>query len=900
VKRHFGQAGLVVADIAHGLARLFLLLLTLLLLSICLLGLRLAAGPLEIPYLASKLATAVSGQGITVKIDQADLAWAGYRQGGGVPLILLLGGIVVTNSAGVELVEIPSAKLSFLPVSLLGPDAPILVTATNARFPGSAVPASLRAAIRLNTGFSLSRAALTVTLGAGRLGSGVNSFPIRSGGFGLTVTPGSVAVKDGFLAAAASGGSAPSISFAGAAVRAPDLWHGSLRLTIDRVQAADLPVYWPPGILPQTRAWVTGHIAGGVADHGDVTAGLTAPLSLAAIHIAAASGGFDAENLTLGWLPGAPPITGMNGRLGFLDAGNILITASSARLGGLALSAGQMKISGLDGPRQKGDLQLHVAGAIPDLAAVLGSLGLLRAAPPQIPLATGQVAADVSADIPFIRNLKLAQVGLHVAAHLSDVAVDSPFAGLRFTGGQADLQASTQAMSVHAASLFAGEPATFDLAVDFDAPPAMRSLHLSGRAGPQILAFLGVAGGTAVSGPVSGTAPFTLTLTTAADGSQTGLVDADLTPVALAAPAFGWAKPAGVAGMLAASAAFQNHAVGALLALRAQAPGLDLQAQAAGPKDFVVSRADVGRTRAVGEILGPGADGAWLATFSGPMLEFQVAPKPAKGPQAAPAAPSDAPPSGPVWSLALNFQTVALAAAPAPLLKNFRLAGDLTGAFLRQAKISATGLALTFAPASAGGPRRVHVVLRAADGGALLRAAGVYGNVQGGGLALEEDEGGTAPAQGVVHLDNFRLMKVPVMAKILQGLTIYGIGAATSGPGLQIDHLVAPFSVGDGVLTLAGARAFSSSIGFTASGTIRLDDDVADLDATVVPAYALNTLPGKIPMIGPLFTAETGGGLISVRVRILGAMSDPAVMVNPLSALTPGVFRNLFGTGGSH
>jgi hypothetical protein len=37
-----------------------------------------------------------------------------------------------------------------------------------------------------------------------------------------------------------------------------------------------------------------------------------------------------------------------------------------------------------------------------------------------------------------------------------------------------------------------------------------------------------------------------------------------------------------------------------------------------------------------------------------------------------------------------------------------------------------------------------------------------------------------------------------------------------------------------------------------------------------------------------------------VRVRILGALGDPSVMVNPLSALTPGVFRNLFGTGGSH
>ena len=50
--------------------------------------------------------------------------------------------------------------------------------------------------------------------------------------------------------------------------------------------------------------------------------------------------------------------------------------------------------------------------------------------------------------------------------------------------------------------------------------------------------------------------------------------------------------------------------------------------------------------------------------------------------------------------------------------------------------------------------------------------------------------------------------------------------------------------------------------------------------------------------MGKLFTAEKGGGLFAVRAKITGPLSNPKVSVNPLSALTPGVLRDIFGVGG--
>jgi hypothetical protein len=78
---------------------------------------------------------------------------------------------------------------------------------------------------------------------------------------------------------------------------------------------------------------------------------------------------------------------------------------------------------------------------------------------------------------------------------------------------------------------------------------------------------------------------------------------------------------------------------------------------------------------------------------------------------------------------------------------------------------------------------------------------------------------------------------------------------------------------------------------------IDLDAGSCDIHGTVVPAYALNTLPGKIPLIGKLFSPEKGGGLFAMRYTMTGPFANPKVTINPLSALTPGFLREIFGLG---
>jgi hypothetical protein len=151
------------------------------------------------------------------------------------------------------------------------------------------------------------------------------------------------------------------------------------------------------------------------------------------------------------------------------------------------------------------------------------------------------------------------------------------------------------------------------------------------------------------------------------------------------------------------------------------------------------------------------------------------------------------------------------------------------------------------------------------------------------------------PFDGTAEIEDFRIRDAPVLAHLLQAMTLYGLVEVARGPGLGFSKMVAPFRLTEDVLTLTDARAFSSSLGLTARGTIDLELGHVALEGTIVPAYFFNTLLGNIPLVGRLFSPEQGGGLFAASYAVHGTLDDPEVTVNPLAALTPGFLRGLFG-----
>ena len=80
----------------------------------------------------------------------------------------------------------------------------------------------------------------------------------------------------------------------------------------------------------------------------------------------------------------------------------------------------------------------------------------------------------------------------------------------------------------------------------------------------------------------------------------------------------------------------------------------------------------------------------------------------------------------------------------------------------------------------------------------------------------------------------------------------------------------------------------------TANGLLELGPHRLDIQGTIVPAYALNSIIGNVPVVGSLLLGGEGQGLFAANYRATGSAADPKVSVNPLSALTPGFLRRLF------
>ena len=71
-------------------------------------------------------------------------------------------------------------------------------------------------------------------------------------------------------------------------------------------------------------------------------------------------------------------------------------------------------------------------------------------------------------------------------------------------------------------------------------------------------------------------------------------------------------------------------------------------------------------------------------------------------------------------------------------------------------------------------------------------------------------------------------------------------------------------------MTLKDARTSGTELGLTAKGQIDLDRDQLALEGTIVPAYAINSIVGDIPLIGSLLAGEKGGGLIAFSYSVKG------------------------------
>lgn len=179
------------------------------------------------------------------------------------------------------------------------------------------------------------------------------------------------------------------------------------------------------------------------------------------------------------------------------------------------------------------------------------------------------------------------------------------------------------------------------------------------------------------------------------------------------------------------------------------------------------------------------------------------------------------------------------------------------------------------------------------NAGDLLRVLNVHEQMYGGRISLSgqyEDK----KIAGKVVIKDYTLKDAPILTKMFTIASLTGILDTLTGHGISFDRLSAPYVYDRGYITVKDAKQYGSALGITASGAISMPKSSYDLSGTIVPSYTLNSLVGKIPLLGNIIVGGEGKGLIALNYTVKGSMEAPDVMVNPLSVLTPGFLRGIF------
>ena len=796
---------------------------------------------------------------------------------------------VIPDSGDASLhINVPS-----IPFSAVATAWPALKNAATA----FAAPVGLVADVTASADLVPKNARMELRAGAGTLRTGDAPVAVDSGEAQVTWAPGELTIADADLLLRPRPDRAASRLQVRATVRlGVHGLDGKANLTLDQLAFDDLAALWPGN--DDGRRWVIENITSGVARDGHVSVGFAAKPDGSNLQLTSAAGTIAGSDLTVHWLRPVPPVEHGKALLHITNPDSLRVDFISGQDNGLTVRGGGITISGLTQPEQTASIEASVGGKVVDALALLAHprLHLLSKHPIPLKNPQGHVDAEVSIRLPLNNAVTMDQIALKTTARLSDVHLADVVAGHDLDQGAFVLSADGDGLTLNGTARVADLPARIEGAFDFRAGPpdqVVERLTVSGRARAEALARAGLDTGGIVIGPVDVSATYTRRRNATAEvATVAGLTDAELRLDLL-----GWHKPRGEAASVRARLMLDKEdRLRRIEAIEVDGHGIAAGGGALFGRDGSLTvnldRLVLGETEAKGTIALLDDAKRIRAKLTGPRLDLS-----GRFGHEAKATPPPSATSGPYWTVDATFGSVIL--AKRQTIGTARLQASGRGERIATGHLSAhtaPGKPVDIAIDPDNGGRILRAT--AADGGAVLRALGVADSIQGGALAVSArylDQQPGRPLTGTATMDNFTVRGAPVLARVLQALTLYGLVQAVQGPGMRFEHLAMPFTFINGVLVINDARAFNPSLGLTAKGEIDIDRNRIAVKGTIVPAYYVNTALGRIPLIGRLFSPEKGGGVFAARYSAQGSLDDPAVSVNPLSALTPGFLRGLFG-----
>lgn len=665
--------------------------------------------------------------------------------------------------------------------------------------------------------------------------------------------------------------------------------------------------YWPETVAENPRVWIRDHLSNGRVSQTHAAFAVTAPKGdLDNLHLNSIAGNFTASGITVDYLQPMMPAADVAGRATF-TASELDITITNAELMGIRADGGTVVFTGLNAEDQFADIEMVLSGPLSDIMQALDSepveaAKFLGVAPADV---GGQAAVRMRFKMPLLKDLLAADVGIGAAANVRGATLKNVALGQDLTDGALTVTADTERVTAEGTAKLGGVPASLNVLESFDKAAPTRSRYaITASPGGEDLARFGFS----VSPYITGTVPLNLVYVVNNRGAGDLGITADLGKAAMEVKELNWSKPKGTPGTGRIALTLQDDVPVAIRDYDIETGGLRASGDgsfAPGPNGGKArltrvnfKRLAFGRTDVAG-FMTLREDGGFDLDIKGPQIDasqyFSLEPE--EEPEK-----EETPPP-----YTIDAAAEYLWMGETTRVVNAKLNLDQANGKWR--KLYFEGGMETTKDAKeipsfrvtidTDGDKR-KVTAATGDAGRFLLNFGIFDNMRGGTLTLAgtiDDTKPAAPFAGNLLIKNYRVAKVPALAKMLTAASLTGVFNLLQGEGIGFTDLKAALGMEDNVLTVTDGRAYGASIGLTMQGKIDLKADTIDANGTIVPAYFVNAALGGIPIVGDILTGGSkGGGIFAANYRMTGSIANPKVNIDPLSALAPGFLRNIFGS----
>jgi Protein of unknown function/AsmA-like C-terminal region len=654
----------------------------------------------------------------------------------------------------------------------------------------------------------------------------------------------------------------------------PAGWRLALDGRMDGLDPSRLLALWPQGVKPKTRTWLAENLLAGQVENIDL-AFRAAPSKPQHSFLA-----FDFDGADVRFLKTMPPITGGQGHFSLGDD-RLVVTVDQGAVeppvGGVIRVDGSSFI--LPDVRVRDGtpavIRLQTRSSITAALSLLNfaPLSVMDKAGMPVDLAQGQVDVQGTLAVPLKKGGDIKDVSYFFNGDLRAVQSDTLVKDRRLESARLDLAVDNRQLRISGPGKIDG--VAFSGAWQQPIGAGANRSSLNGQVGLD-QAALDAFGVALPDGTLSGSTTGNIALEFERGKAPEFVLTSALRGMRIRVPQLSWSKAANQSGNLTLKGRLGDPAQ--IDTLNISGPGLSargsVKLRAGGALERVrFDNVSVGNWLNIPvDLIGQGSGKAVQVSVRGGSMDLRRAEfGPAQGGTA-----------GPPMLINLERLQITDTIALSNLQGRFDIANGMDGRF--EARLNgATPVQGRVVPQNG----RSAVRMTSDDAGGVLASAGLLKQVKGGTLSLTLLPVGSGGAfDGELTMGGVRIKDAPGIAALLNAVSVVGLVNELNGDGIYFDEVEGRFRLTPDRLTLTEGSAVGASMGLSMDGIYALNSGQLQMQGSITPVYLLNG-------IGSVLTRK-GEGLFGFHYTLTGAASDPKVSVNPLSALTPGMFRDIF------